>query len=195
MQENTRGSVTQLLIQCRTGDRTALDRLMPLVYDELRHIAARYLSQEHPGHTLQSTALVNEAYLRLVDKPFSWQDRTHFFAVAARIIRNLLVDHARAKLASKRGGVKLTLSLDEALNVPTGRDFNLVAIDDALTSLSRLDEQQSRIVELRFFAGLSIEETSEVLKISSSTVKRDWILAKTWIFRELSSSPQQEPSI
>jgi RNA polymerase sigma factor (TIGR02999 family) len=194
MRDNTPPDVTQLLIQSRTGDRAALDRLMPLVYDELRLIAARYLRLERPGHTLQSTALVNEAYLRLVDKPCSWQDHTHFFAVAAQIIRHLLVDHARAKVASKRGGVKLTLSLDEAIKLPANREFHLVAIDDALTSLSRLDEQQSRIVELRFFAGLSIEETSEVLKISPSTVKRDWILAKTWILRELSSSQTQPES-
>lgn len=186
--------MTQLLAQSRTGDRAALDRLMPLVYDELRQIAARYLRQELPGHTLQSTAIVNEAYLRLIDKPGGWQDRTHFFAVAARIIRNLLVDHARARVASKRGGVKLMLSLDEALKVPADRDFHLLAVDDALTSLKRLDEQQSRIVELRFFAGLSIEETSEALNISPSTVKRDWILAKTWILRELSAAPLQQES-
>lgn len=194
MGDNTHGDVTQLLVQSRTGDRAALDRLMPLVYDELRLIAARYLRQERSGHTLQSTALVNEAYLRMIARPCDWQDRAHFFAVAARIIRNLLVDHARAKAASKRGGAKLMLSFDEALNLPDKREFHLVAIDDAITSLSRFDEQQSRIVELRFFAGLSVEETAEVLRISPSTVKRDWILAKAWIFRELSARDLQPES-
>lgn len=180
--------MTQLLMQSRAGDRAALDRLMPMVYDELRLIAARYLRKERPGHTLQSTALVNEAYLRLVDQRGEWQNRAHFFGVAARIIRSLLVDHARARLASKRGGQKLTLRLDESIALPAQRELHLIAVDDALTSLSRIDEQQSRIVELRFFGGLTIEETSEVLQISPSTVKRDWILAKTWIFRELSAT-------
>ena len=188
MPDSTPGNVTQLLTQWRSGDRAALDRLMPLVYDELRLIAARYLRKERAGHTLQSTALVNEAYMRLVDTQSDWQNRAHFFAVAARIIRGLLVDHARARLASKRGGARLALSLDEAIAVPNTREFHLVAVDDALTSLSRIDEQQSRIVELRFFGGLTIEETSEVLQISPSTVKRDWILAKTWILRELSNT-------
>jgi RNA polymerase sigma factor (TIGR02999 family) len=182
------GDVTQLLTQWRSGDRTALDRLMPLVYDELRVIAARYLRKERSGHTLQSTALANEAFIHLVDSHADWQNRAHFFAVAARIIRGLLVDHARARLASKRGGANLALSLDEAIAVPLNREFHIIAVDDALTSLSRMDEQQGRIVELRFFGGLTIEETSEVLQISPSTVKRDWILAKTWILRELSSS-------
>jgi RNA polymerase sigma factor (TIGR02999 family) len=187
------GKVTQLLTRWRSGDRAALDQLMPLVYDELRMIAARYLRKERPGHTLQSTALVNEAYMRLVESPGDWQNRAHFFAVAARIIRELLIDHARTKLALKRGGAKLTLSLDEAIGVPKNREFHLVAVDDALTSLSRIDEQQAQIVELRFFGGLTIEETSEVLQISPSTVKRDWILAKTWMLRELTNtSPQLE---
>jgi RNA polymerase sigma factor (TIGR02999 family) len=187
MPEDIRGDVTQLLVRSRNGERTALDRLMPLVYDELRIIAGRYLRQERPDHTLQSTALVHEAYLRLVDQNTDWQNRAHFFGVAARLMRNLLVDHARARLAAKRGGVKLTLSLDDAISLATDREFHLVAVDDALTSLSQFDPQQGRIVELRFFGGLSIEETSEVLNISPSTVKRDWILAKTWILRELSA--------
>lgn len=194
MPDSTPGNVTQLLTQWRSGDRTALDRLMPLVYDELRVIAARYLRNERGGHTLQSTALVNEAYMRLLDSHADWQNRAHFFAVAARIIRGLLVDHARARLASKRGGGNLTLSLDEAIAVPHNREFHLIAVDDALTSLSRMDEQQGRIVELRFFGGLTIEETSEVLQISPSTVKRDWILAKTWILRELSNT-QPPPEV
>jgi RNA polymerase sigma factor (TIGR02999 family) len=164
---------------------------MPLVYDELKAIAGRYLRNERPGHTLQTTALVNEAYLRLIDQRGGWQNRAHFFAVAARIIRSLLVDHARARLAEKRGGTDLRLSLDDAIGVPGDREVYLVAVDDALTSLSRMDEQQGRIVELRFFGGLTIEETSEVLAISPSTVKRDWVLAKTWILRELTANPSQ----
>jgi RNA polymerase sigma factor (TIGR02999 family) len=192
MPDKVQGDVTQLLTQSRAGDRAALDRLMPLVYDELRMIAARYLRRERAGHTLQSTALVNEAYMRMVDQRSGWQNRAHFFAVAARIIRGLLVDHARARLASKRGGAKLKLSLDEAIAVPDNREFQLAAVDDALTTLSRIDEQQGRIVELRFFGGLTIEETSEVLQISPSTVKRDWILAKTWILRELSNTQAME---
>jgi RNA polymerase sigma factor (TIGR02999 family) len=191
MSSNVPGDVTQLLVRSRAGDRAALDRLMPLVYDELRSIAERYLRKERPGHTLQSTALVHDAYLRLVDQRSGWQNRAHFFGVAARIIRSLLVDHARGRLASKRGGSKLTLCLDEAIAVPAERELQLIAVDDALTTLSRIDEQQSRIVELRFFGGLTIEETSEVLQISASTVKRDWLLAKTWIFRELSTTQRQ----
>lgn len=196
MPDSTPGNVTQLLAQWRSGDRTALDRLMPLVYDELRVIAARYLRKERAGHTLQSTALVNEAYMRLVDARADWQNRAHFFAVAARIIRGLLVDHARARLASKRGGANLCLALDEAIALPNNREFHLIAVDDALTSLSRIDRQQGRIVELRFFGGLTIEETSEILQISPSTVKRDWIHAKTWILRELSNTqpPSQVPT-
>lgn len=194
MSDSARGEVTQLLTQWRSGDRTALDRLMPLVYNELRVIAARYLRKERAGHTLQSTALVNEAYIRLVDSRADWQNRAHFFAVAARIIRGLLVDHARARLASKRGGASLSLSLDEAIAVPDNREVHIIAVDDALTSLSRMDKQQGRIVELRFFGGLTIEETSDVLQISPSTVKRDWILAKTWIVRELSNS-QPPPQV
>jgi len=194
MEENLPGDVTQLLIQSRTGDRAALDRLMPLVYGELHLIASRYLRMERTGHTLQSTALVNEAYLRLVDQRSGWLNRAHFFAIAARVIRSVLVDHARARLAAKRGGVKLTVSLDEAVAVPDGRQFQLTAVDDALTSLNRMDEQQGRIVELRFFGGLTIEETAAVLQISPSTVKRDWILAKTWILRELSDSESRAGS-
>jgi RNA polymerase sigma factor (TIGR02999 family) len=181
--------VTQLLIQWRAGDRDSLDRLIPLVYDELRLIAGRFLRHERPGHTLQSTALVHEAFLRLVDQTRTdWQSHAHFFGVAANVIRNILVDHARARQAAKRGGPMPALSLDEAVAFPKDRDLELIAVDDALLSLSRFDPQQSRIVELRFFAGLSIEETAEVLRISVSTVKRDWILAKAWIYHTLSNT-------
>jgi RNA polymerase sigma factor (TIGR02999 family) len=177
------------LFQWRDGDRSALDRMMPLVYDELRQIAGRFLRREHSPPTLQSTALVHEAYLRLIDQNRSnWESRTHFLGVAATIIRNILVDHARARKSAKRGGATPNLVLDEALAVPAKREIELVALDDALVSLSRLDPQQGRIVELRFFGGLSIEETAEVLGISASTVKRDWLLAKTWIFRALSGN-------
>jgi RNA polymerase sigma factor (TIGR02999 family) len=166
-----------------------LDRLIPLVYDELRLIAGRFLRHERPSHTLQSTALVHEAFLRLVDQTRTdWQSRAHFFGVAATVIRNILVDHARARQAAKRGGPMPALSLDDAVAFPKDRDLELIAVDDALLSLSRFDPQQSRIVELRFFAGLSIEETAEVLRISTSTVKRDWILAKAWIYHTLSNT-------
>ncbi len=189
MAGQTPGDVTQMLIQWRAGDKESLDRLIPLVYDELRLIASRFLRHERPSHTLQSTALVHEAFLRLVDQTRTdWQSRAHFFGVAANVIRNILVDHARARQAAKRGGPMPALSLDVAIASPQVRDLELIAVDDALLSLSRFDPQQSRIVELRFFAGLSIEETAEVLRISPSTVKRDWILAKAWIFRTLSNT-------
>jgi len=189
MPGQTPGDVTQLLIEWRNGDRDSLDRLIPLVYDELRLIAGRFLRHERPSHTLQSTALVHEAFLRLVDQTRTdWQSRAHFFGVAATVIRNILVDHARARQAAKRGGPMPALSLDEAVAFPQDRDLELIAVDDALLSLSRFDQQQSRIVELRFFAGLSIEETAEVLRISVSTVKRDWVLAKAWIYHTLSNT-------
>jgi RNA polymerase sigma factor (TIGR02999 family) len=181
--------VTRLLAEWQAGDQSALDRLMPIVYNELRRIAARYLHSERTGHTLQTTALVHEAYLRLVDEThIQWQGRAHFFGVAATLIRNILVDHARTQKAAKRGGGAQKLSLDEALAVPAGHETDILAVDDALQALSKIDKQQGRIVELRFFAGLTIEETAEILQISLSTVKRDWILAKTWIYRELSHS-------
>jgi len=181
------GEVTLLLAEWQGGDRESLDRLIPLVYRELHLIARRFLQKEDPGHTLQSTALVNEAYLRLIDQSrTTWRNRAHFFGVAATIIRNILVDHARSRRTAKRGGPVPSLSLDEAIAMPLERDLELIAIDDALLDLSRFDPQQSRIVELRFFAGLTIDETAEVLGISESTVKRDWIMAKTWIVRALS---------
>lgn len=183
------GDVTQLLFDWQNGDPKALDRLMPLVYNELRRIAARFLHSERSGHTLQTTALVHEAYLRLVDENrMQWHGRSHFYGVAATLIRNILVDHARTQKAVKRGAGVSKLPLDEALAVPVDKGTDILAVDDALQALSKIDPQQSRIVELRFFAGLTIEETAEVLQISASTVKRDWILAKTWIYRALSQS-------
>ena len=189
MQRDSSSQVTELLGRWRGGDREALDALMPLVYNELRRIAHRYLQNERPGHTLQSTALVHEAYVRLTGQDFpQWQNRAHFFAVAAQLMRQILVDYARSHRAAKRGGTVCRLTLDEAGDVPQPLDVDVVALDEALTTLAKMDEQQSRVVELKFFAGLSIEDTSEVLGVSSSTVKRDWITARAWLFRELDRS-------
>ncbi|MGB6942948.1 MAG: sigma-70 family RNA polymerase sigma factor [Bryobacteraceae bacterium] len=189
MSEPSDQDVTHLLIQWSKGDSAALEALVPLVYDELRRLAQVYLSREKPGHTLSSTALVHEAYLRLVkQKDVTWQNRAHFFAVAARMMRRILVDHARRHGFAKRGGGAMTLSLDEAMAPAAQREVNLVALDDALDTLAKLDERQSRMVELRFFGGLSIEETSEVLGVSAPTVKREWASARAWLYREISGS-------
>jgi RNA polymerase sigma factor (TIGR02999 family) len=159
---------------------------MPLVYNELHRLAARYLRRERQGHTLQATALINEVYLRIIDqRQVNWQNRAQFFGVAAQMMRRILVDHARAHLYAKRGGGAQKLSFDDALAVPAERDLDLLALDDALASLSEMDPQQARIVELRFFGGLTIEETAEVLDISPATVKRDWNWAKAWLYREI----------
>jgi RNA polymerase sigma factor (TIGR02999 family) len=175
-----------LLGRWRAGDREALDSLMPLVYQELRRIAQHYLSNERPDHTLQSTALVHEAYVRLTQQDLpQWQNRAHFFAVAAQLMRQILVDYARSHRASKRGGNVYKLALDQAEEQPQAFDVDIVALDDALKSLAEMDGQQSRVVELKFFGGLSIEDTAEVLGISASTVKRDWITARAWLYREL----------
>jgi RNA polymerase sigma factor (TIGR02999 family) len=166
-----------------------LDALAPVVYDELRRLAQSYLRRERPDHTLQGTALVNEAYMRLVDqKNVRWQNRAHFFGVAAQMIRRILVDHARGHQAAKRGAGAAKLSLDEALGVPGAqdKDVNLVNLDEALERLSQMDERQARIIELRYFTGLSIEETAEAIGISPATVKREWTAARAWLFRELS---------
>jgi RNA polymerase sigma factor (TIGR02999 family) len=179
--------ITGLLLKWGSGNREALDELTPLVYDELRKLAARQLRLERPGHTLQSTALVHEAYLKLIDQErVQWHDREHFFAVASQVIRHILVSHARAHNASKRGGGKTMLAFDEAVALTGRREMDLVALDDALESLSKIDPQQGRIVELRFFGGLSIEGTAQVLGISPATVKRDWNVARAWLHRELS---------
>jgi RNA polymerase sigma factor (TIGR02999 family) len=181
--------VTELLVRWRGGDREALDSLLPIVYDELRRIARHYLQGERPSHTLQSTALVNEAYVRMVAQDFpQWQNRAHFFAVAAQLMRQILVDHARSHRASKRGGNVFKVALDEAEEQPLATDLDIVALDDALKNLAEMDPQQSKVVELKFFAGLSIEDTAEVLGVSSSTVKRDWITARAWLYRELDRS-------
>jgi RNA polymerase sigma factor (TIGR02999 family) len=178
--------ITQLLARWRAGDRQALDELTPLVYPELRRIAARHLRRERPGHSLQTTALVHEAYLKLVDQTrVEWQDRAHFFAVAAEVIRRVLVDHARAMHREKRGGGVPPLVLEEALNFSGKKSVELIALDDALNGLAKLDAQQSRVVELRFFAGLTVEETADVLHVSRATVNRDWVTARAWLLREL----------
>jgi RNA polymerase sigma factor (TIGR02999 family) len=183
---STPRDVTHLLAAWRQGDREAQAHLLPLVYDELRRLAHRYLQRERPDHTLQATALVHEAYLRLIDqRQAQWQNRAHFFGLAAQMMRRILIDHARQQHAAKRGGAEQKLSLDEAVWVSAERATDLVALDDALTRLAVLDPQQSRIVELRFFGGLTIEETAEVLGVSPATVKRDWSMAKAWLYREL----------
>ena len=190
MIEPSSQDVTHLLIQWSKGDAAALDALMPLVYEELRRLAQHYLGREKPGHTLSSTALVHEAYLRLItQKEVTWQNRAHFFGVASRMMRRILVDHARRHAYAKRGGGAVTLSLDEAMAAGKPRELDLVALDDALDTLAKLDERQSRMVELRFFGGLSIEETSEVLGVSAPTVKREWATARAWLYREISRVP------
>ncbi len=183
--------VTRLLVAWGNGDQAALDELLPLVYQELHRLAARQLGRERGGHTLQTTALVHEAYLRLIDqKETQWRNRAHFFAIAAQMMRRILVDHARARHYQKRGGGAQQAPLDEALEVSAERAAEVVALDDALTALARFDERKSKLVELRFFGGLSIEETAEVLGVSPGTVKRDWTLAKTWLQREMNKRGQ-----
>jgi RNA polymerase sigma factor (TIGR02999 family) len=178
--------ITQLLIAWREGDARALEELMPLVYQELHRLAQRYLGGERRQHTLQTTALVHEAYLCLVNQQdLPWQDRVHFYAIAARIMRRILVDHARARHYQKRGAGARHVALDEALEVSDTRTAEVVALDEALESLATFDERKSRLVELRFFGGLSIEETAEVLQVSPGTVMRDWTLAKSWLQREI----------
>jgi RNA polymerase sigma factor (TIGR02999 family) len=179
-------NITELLVGYGQGDKEALDQLMPIVYEELRRQAARYLRKERPGHTLETTALIHEAYVRLVDqRHVQWQNRAHFFGIAAQLMRRILVDHARTKKRVKRGGSDIKVSLADANIAVKGQDLDVVALDEALERLARIDEQQSRVVELRFFSGLSVEETAEVLGISKATVKRDWSMAKAWLHREL----------
>lgn len=179
--------ITRLLQRWNQGNKDALDQLMPLVVDELRRIARYHLEGERIEHTLQPTALVNELYLKLIGRrQASWKDRTHFFAFAARSIRRILVDHARIQRASKRGGGLRTITLDEAIATPGRREIDLIALDDALCSLAHLDPRQSRLVELRFFGGLSTQEAAEALGVGVATIGRDWASAKAWLFRELS---------
>ena len=183
--------VTQLLVRWRGGDRQALDALMPLVYEELRRLAHYYLQRERSDHTLQSTALVHEAYMRMLGQKLpDWQNRAHFFGVAARLMRQILVEYARGHHAAKRGGDAYKVTLDEGALVAQKTDLDVILLDDALQDLAKLDEQQSRIVELRFFAGLSIDDTSEVLGISPATVAREWTTARIWLHREISRRAQ-----
>jgi RNA polymerase sigma factor (TIGR02999 family) len=185
--------VTQLLRAWSEGDRAALDRLMPLVYDELRELAKRYMSRERPDHLLQTTALVNEAYLRLIDvHAVQWQNRAHFFALSAQLMRRVLVDFARARNFAKRGGAALHVTLSEAAELPQEQNMDLVALDEVLTRLAALDERASRVVELRFFAGLSVAETAAVLQVSPETVLRDWKFAKSWVLHELKGKKRDE---
>lgn len=180
--------ITQLLLAWGSGDKAALDALMPIVYDELRRLAKRYMRRQNPDHTLQTTALVNEAYLRLIDSSrVRWQDRTHFFAISAQLMRRILVDFARAKNSRKRGGEQIQITLDERIEAPFETETNLVELDEALQRLAKLSPRQSRIVELRYFGGLSEEEISETLAISTRTVRRDWSLARAWLYRELNN--------
>jgi RNA polymerase sigma factor (TIGR02999 family) len=170
-----------------------MDQLMPLVHSELHRIARRYMAAERPGHILQTSALINEAYLRLIDwKSVAWQSRAHFFGLAAQVMRHILVDFARAQAREKRGGGGLQVSLSEATNIGSEQSADLVALDDALQSLEKLDPRQARVVELRFFAGLSLEETAEALKVSVGTVRRDWSLAEAWLYRELSEGGRDD---
>ena len=178
--------VTQLLVAWGNGNKAALEKLMPLVYEELRRLAHHYMRREHPGHTLQTTALVNEAYFRLVDqKHVHWQNRAHFFAISAQLMRRILVDHARGHQYAKRGGGAHKVSLDEGAVVAEEQAADLIALDDALRGLAAIDERKSRVVELRFFGGLSVEETAEVLGVSAPTVKRQWRMAKAWLYGQV----------
>ena len=178
--------VSQLLKDWGAGNESALDKLMPLVYDELRRMAHYQMAKERAGHTLQTTALINEVYLRLVgaiDVP--WHDRAHFFALAAQLMRRVLVDHARGRGRAKRGGAAVKLSLDESLTIPVGKDSNIVELDDALNALAAADARKAKTVELRFFGGFSVEETAKILNVSISTVMSDWRFAKVWLLQEM----------
>ena len=183
----SRAHVTELLLEWGGGDRAALDELVPIIHEELRRLARHQMRGERDNHTLQTTALVNEAFLRLVDlRRIRWQDRAHFLALSARLMRRILVDHARSRGYQKRGGGAANVTLDESLVASPERGVDLVALDDALEDLARVDARKSQVVELRFFGGLSVEETAEALKVSPETVTRDWRLAKVWLLREIS---------
>jgi len=185
--ESKASKITQMLREWSDGSQEALDNLLPLVYDELHRQASRFLRKERQGHTLQTTALINEAYLKLIDqRNVNWESRTHFFAIAAQAMRRILVDYARTTHRKKRGGDDLKLPLEEALTIAAEeKSVDLIALDEALNKLAERDEQQARVVELRYFSGLSLEETAEALHISRATAARDWSMAKAWLFREL----------
>ena len=185
MKTLTADNLTALLVEWREGDQAALDRLMPLVYDQLRRIAHRYVQRERNGHTLQTSALVNEAYLRLAGQDVVWQNRAHFFAVTARVMRHILIDHARRRRFAKHGGEARQVPLEEASAMSAERAAELIALEEALDELAQLDQRKSQVVELRYFGGLNLEETAEVLQISLMTVRRDWRAAKAWLYRRL----------
>jgi RNA polymerase sigma factor (TIGR02999 family) len=186
LDEAEQKNITAKLRDWNRGNHSAAEELMPLVYDELHKVAAQYLRKERSGHTLQPTALVNEAYLILVDiSSVEWQDRAHFFAVSSNVMRRILVDHARAQATDKRGGSVQKVELDEAVSFSKEKQIDLLALNDALERLAELDERQSQIVEMRFFGGLSVEETAEVLKVSTRTIKREWAMAKAWLFQQM----------
>lgn len=190
MQAQPSNEITQLLIAWSEGDESALGQLAPLIQAELHRLAHHYMIHERPGHLLQTSALVNEAYVRLIDwKNVRWQSRAHFFGVAAQMMRRTLVDFARERQSLKHGGGKLQVSLSEAASFVVHRDTDLVALDDALTALAKIDSRKVSVVEMRFFAGLSVEEIADVLKVSKETVMRDWRLAKVWLLRELEGEP------
>jgi RNA polymerase sigma-70 factor, ECF subfamily len=179
------GSITQLLLDASAGKQGAVDALFPIVYSEMRRLSASYLRREHNGHTLQSTALVHEAYLRLIDQKVSWQSRAHFMGIAAQIMRRILLDHAKGKAAAKRGGGEIALELDESRIGGKVRDVNLIALDEALLELEKIDPIRSRIVEMRFFGGLSNEESAQVLGVSTATVQRQWAGARAWLYHAM----------
>ena len=185
--------VTRLLLNWNNGDRAALDQLVPLVYDELRRLAHHYMRQERDGHTLQTTALVNEAYVRLIDQhSVQWQDRAHFFAIAAKMMRRILVDYARSRRYAKRGGEARQVSFDESAIMSPEKGAEMVAVDEALNDLATRDARKSKIVELRFFGGLNIEETAEVMGISPTTVQREWRSAKAWLYQAITQGTINE---
>jgi len=194
MRESPSQGVTRLLLAWRQGKQDALDQLIPIVYEELRQQAHRYLQREQKGHLLQTTALINETYLRLLDcNKIGWKNRAHFFAITAQMMRRIRVDYARSRRSQKRGGGLEKTTLDEKLTFSIARNSDLVALDDALNALALIDERRSRVVELRFFGGLSIEETAEVLGVCPDTVVRDWRLAKVWLAREVKRTAEADP--
>lgn len=187
--------ITQLLLSWSKGDDAALEQLIPLVYPELKRVARRYMGRENPGHTLQTSALINEAYLQLVDQQaVEWQDRAHFFRMASRVMRNILIDHARKHGYQKRGAGAIHVALDDVMIAQGSRAAELVALDDALTALAAVDPRKVEIVELRFFGGLTVDETAEVMKLSSITIKREWRSAKAWLQTEISGTCSDLPS-
>ena len=184
--------VTELLLAWRNGEAAALDELTPLVYGELHKLAGAYLRRERRGHTLQTSGLVNEAFVRLIGQQVDWQNRAHFFGIAAQMMRRILVDYARARQAAKRGGDEIHVALDEALDEAEAQRAELVVLDDALSSLAQFDPRQSHIVELRYFGGLTIQETAEVMKLSDSTIEREWNIARLWLRREMTKGSESE---